>query len=67
MAIDARDINYSNEDRVVKLQADQSSSEYKLSDLNMSKLGTNRTSEILAKTGKKRPFQQQYNVYLDSL
>ena len=67
MAINARDINYSNQDRVVILQADQSSTEYKLSDLNMSKLGTNRNSEILGKAGYERPFQQEYNVYLNSL
>ena len=68
MAITPLDNVKTNYDRIVLLQAAESSTEIYLSDLNSSNLGTNRRSEIYGKIGGVgRSWNQAYNVYLDSL
>ncbi len=54
--------------RIIKLQASNSDTKLPLSDQNIAKFGTNRTSEIKAKiTNNGKPYWEIYDEYLDTL
>jgi hypothetical protein len=68
MARAGKDTNHSNEDRIVILQGDRSSTNKYYHDLLLEKLGTTRKSEVIAKIGDTNiPYEELINNYLDSL
>jgi len=64
----ARDLNYSNEEKINILRGNLSSESTHSSDLLFEKLGTTRKSEVIATIGDTGiPYKQLINNYLASL